>query len=410
MAEGIEFIEGASLTAVPGFRAAGVACGIKKSGKLDFALVVSDHPCSAAAVFTTNRIQSPSVTFDRELLREHGDYLQAVAINSGCANAVTGAQGFADAREMARLAAAAIGDADAAVAVMSTGVIGQLLPMDRIADGIRMAAGALGEEPEHGHAAARAIMTTDTRPKEAAARIEIGGTVITFAGMCKGSGMIHPDMATMLATVVTDAAIAPVVLQAAVRYAADRSFNAVTVDGDASTNDTFLVLANGAAGNAPIDVAEGDDFIRFRDALTAVAIRLAQEIARDGEGATKFVTVEVRGAPSFEAARQGARVIATSTLVKTAIYGEDANWGRVLAAIGRSGIEVDPERVALWFDDLQLVANGAPLQYEETDAHATLTKPDVKITVDLGLGDLAATVWTCDLSHDYVSINADYRT
>ena len=410
MAEGIEFVEGASLTAVPGFRAAGVACGIKQSGKLDFALVVSDRPCSAAAVFTTNRIQSPSVTFDRELLREHGDRLRAVAINSGCANAVTGAQGLADAREMARLAAVATGDADAAVAVMSTGVIGQLLPMDRVAEGVRMAAAALSSDAENGHAAAEAIMTTDTRPKEAAVRTVIGGKPVTFAGMCKGSGMIHPDMATMLATVVTDAAIAPVALQAAVRYAADRSFNAVTVDGDASTNDTFLVLANGAAGNVPIESAAGDDFIRFRDALTAVAARLAQEIARDGEGATKFVTVEVRGAPSFEQARQAARIIATSTLVKTAIYGEDANWGRVLAAIGRSGVEVDPERIALWFDDLQLVADGAPLPYEETDAHATLTKPEVKITVDLGLGDGVATVWTCDLSHDYVSINADYRT
>ncbi len=410
MAEGIEFIEGGTLTIVPGFRAAGIACGIKKSGKLDFALVASDRPCSAAAVFTTNKIQSPSVTFDRELLREWPDRVQAVAINSGCANAVTGAQGFADAREMAHLAATALGDGSAAVAVMSTGVIGQLLPMDQIEKGIRLAVAALNADGAGGHAAARAIMTTDTRPKEAAARAEIGGTVVTLAGMCKGSGMIHPDMATMLATIVTDAAIAPTALQAAVRYAADRSFNAVTVDGDASTNDTFLVLANGAAGNARIETPEGAAFAGFRDALTAVAVRLAQEIARDGEGATKFVTIEVRGARSFGQARQGARVIATSALVKTAIYGEDANWGRVLAAIGRSGIEVDPEQIALWFDDLQLVAQGAPLRYEEADAHATLTKGEVKITVDLAIGDAAATVWTCDLSHDYVSINADYRT
>ena len=194
------------------------------------------------------------------------------------------------------------------------------------------------------------------------------------------------------------------------RYAADRSFNAVTVDGDASTNDTFLVLANGLAGNAPIEEQESPAFVQFRDALTAVAIRLAQEIARDGEGATKFVTIRVRGARSFEEARQGARVVATSSLVKTAMFGEDANWGRVLAAIGRSGIDVDPERIALWFDELQLVADGAPLAYAEADAHATLTKPEITITVDLGLGDGDATVWTCDLSHDYVSINADYRT
>ena len=361
-------------------------------------------------MFPTNQIQSPAVTFNRELLALRPDRIDAVVINSGSANAVTGPQGFADAREMARLGAVALGNPNAGVAVMSTGVIGQRLPMDRVADGIKMAAAALEHDAASGHAAARAIMTTDTRPKEAAASAEIGGVTVTFGGMCKGSGMIHPDMATMLATVVTDAAIAPEALRAAVRYAADRSFNAVTVDGDTSTNDTFLVLANGLAGNTLIERPDGDAFLHFRDALTAVAIRLAQEIARDGEGATKFVTIRVQGARTFAEAHQGARVIATSTLVKTAIFGEDANWGRVLAAIGRSGIEVDPERLALWFDDLQLVADGAPLPYEEADARATLTKPKVTITVDLGLGDESATVWTCDLSHDYVSINADYRT
>ena len=406
----MEFIEGGTITAVPGFRAAGVACGIKKSGALDLALLVSDRPCTAAAVFTTNKIQSPAVTFDRELLAARPDGVSALVVNSGCANAVTGARGFADAREMAGLVARSLGMPDAGVAVMSTGVIGQHLPMDRVASGIRMATVVLACDEPSGHAAARAIMTTDTRPKEAAARVEIGGVVVTLGGMCKGSGMIHPDMATMLATVVTDAAIEPVALRAAVRYAADRSFNAVTVDGDASNNDTFLVLANGIAGNAPITDTESDAFLHFRHALTAIAARLAQEIARDGEGATKFVTIRVRGARGFDEARQGARVVATSSLVKTAIFGEDANWGRVLAAIGRSGIDVDPERLALWFDDLQLVADGAPLPYEEAAAHATLTKPEITITVDLGLGDGDATVWTCDLSHDYVSINADYRT
>ena len=406
----MEFIEGGTVTDVPGFRAAGVACGIKKSGKLDLAMIVSDRTCAAAAVFTTNKIQSPAVTFNRELLAGRPDRIDAIVINSGSANAVTGPRGFADAREMSRLGAVALGNADVGVAVMSTGVIGQHLPMDRVANGITMAVDALAHEAAAGHAAARAIMTTDTRPKEAAARVEIGGAMVTFAGICKGSGMIHPDMATMLATVVTDAAIGHAALREAVRYAADRSFNAVTVDGDTSTNDTFLVLANGLAGNSPIEQPEGADYVRFRDALTALAARLAQEIARDGEGATKFVTIRVRGARTFTEALQGARVIATSTLVKTAIFGEDANWGRVLAAIGRSGIEVDPERLALWFDDLQLVAGGAPLPYEEADAHATLTKPEVTITVDLCLGDASATVWTCDLSHEYVSINADYRT
>jgi glutamate N-acetyltransferase/amino-acid N-acetyltransferase len=410
MVEQLEFIQHGSITHVPGFRAAGVACGIKLSGKLDLALLVSDRPCTAAAVFTTNKIQSPTVTHNRNLLRSRPDRVSAVVINSGCANAVTGEQGLADAREMARLAAEQLSDSDAGVAVMSTGVIGQLLPMERVGKGIRMAGAALDHTYASGHSAARAIMTTDTRPKEAAARVELGGVTATLAGMCKGAGMIHPDMATMLATIATDAAIAAEPLQAAVRYAADRSFNAVTIDGDASTNDTFLVLANGMAGNTRIDDVDSPDYIAFRDALTAVAARLAQEIARDGEGATKFVTITVRGANSFAEARQAARVIATSMLVKTAIYGADANWGRVLAAIGRAGIELDPGRLALWFDDVQLVADGAPLPYEEEAAHATLTKKEVTITVDLGLGTESATVWTCDLSHDYVSINADYRS
>jgi glutamate N-acetyltransferase / amino-acid N-acetyltransferase len=405
-----EFIEGGSITTVPGFRAAGVACGIKKNGALDLALIVSDQPCTAAAVFTTNKIQSPAVRYDRELLQTRAHEVRALVINSGCANAVTGERGFADAHEMARLAADALKIGDEGVAVMSTGVIGQHLPMDRVAHGIRLAAGVLNGDGEAGHAASRAIMTTDTRPKVAAARATIGDTTVHFGGMCKGAGMIHPDMATMLATVVTDARIELPALQEAVRYAADRSFNAVTVDGDASTNDTFLVMANGLATNSSITEPSGTAYEAFRDALTEVAIRLAQQIARDGEGATKFVTIMVRGARSFAEARQGARVIATSALVKTAIFGEDANWGRVLAAVGRAGIDLDPERIALWFDDLQLVADGAPLPYQEADAHATLTKSDITITVDLGVGDDAATVWTCDFSHDYVSINADYRS
>lgn len=408
--EQVRFIDDGTITHVPGFRAAGVACGIKKTGALDLAMVVSDRPCVAAAVFTTNKIQSPAVTFDRGLLGRQPDRVRALVINSGCANAITGEQGHQDATTMSRLGAEALGDAAAGVFVMSTGVIGQHLPMDNVAAGIQAASAALQSAVEAGHAAARAIMTTDTRPKEAAGSVDLGGVTISFGGMCKGSGMIHPDMATMLAMVVTDAAIAPAALESALRYAADRSFNAVTIDGDASTNDTFVVLASGAAGNERIEVAEGPAYRIFRDALTAVAVRLAQEIARDGEGATKFVTITVRGASSFDQARQGARVIATSMLVKTAIFGTDANWGRVLAAVGRAGIELDPARLALWFDEVQLVADGAPLPYSEDEAHATLVKPEVTIIVDLGIGDAAATVWTCDLSHDYVSINADYRS
>ena len=408
--EQLRLIEGGTITHVPGFRAAGVACGIKKRGAHDLAMIVSDQPCVGAAVFTTNKIQSPGVTFDRDLLHSRQGEILALVVNSGCANAITGEQGHQNARSMSRLGAQALGDADAAVFVMSTGVIGQQLPMDRVAAGIEQATAALQYGPDAGHAAARAIMTTDTRPKEAAGSVDLDGVTITLGGICKGSGMIHPDMATMLAMVVTDAAIAPAALEAAVRYAADRSFNAVTIDGDASTNDTFVVLANGQADNPRIEAPEGSAYRTFRDALTAVAVQLAQEIARDGEGATKFVTITVRGATTFDQARQGARVIATSMLVKTAIFGTDANWGRVLAAVGRGGIDLDPTRLALWFDEVQLVADGAPLHYSEDEAHATLVKPEVTITVDLGVGDAAATVWTCDLSHDYVSINADYRT
>ncbi len=244
----IEFIEGGSITAVPGFRAAGVACGIKKkSGVLDLALIVSERPCVAAAVFTTNKIQSPAVMYDRYLLDTRPQYVRALVINSGCANAVTGDRGYADAQEMARLSAVALGLDDAGVAVMSTGVIGQHLPMERVAHGIELASAALADDADAGHAASRAIMTTDTQPKIAAARMTLGDAPVTFGGMCKGAGMIHPDMATMLATVVTDAAVELHVLREAVRYAADRSFNAVTVDGDASTNDTFMVLASGTA-------------------------------------------------------------------------------------------------------------------------------------------------------------------
>jgi glutamate N-acetyltransferase/amino-acid N-acetyltransferase len=396
--------------AVPGFQTTGVAAGIKKQGGLDLALVVADRLCTAAAVFTTNRVQAAPVLFSQALIERNAHGIRAVVINSGCANAVTGEQGMRNTQLTARAVETALGFEPDSVFVMSTGVIGQQLPMEQLTAGVTMAAGQLAPSAEAVYTAAQAIMTTDTRPKVASLRTTIAGTPITLVGICKGAGMIHPDMATLLALVWTDAAIEQDALNSALHYAADRSFNCMTVDGDTSTNDTLLVLANGVASTPSIAAHDVENFLSFRDALTTVCVELAKMVARDGEGATKFVTISVTGAHSFEEARQAGRTIATSSLVKTALYGADANWGRVLAAVGRSGVKIDPQRLALWFDDVQLVAVGAPLPYSEADAHATLTKPEVQIRVDLGLGDGLATVWTCDFSHEYVSINAEYRT
>jgi glutamate N-acetyltransferase/amino-acid N-acetyltransferase len=398
------------ITAVPGFRAVGIAAGIKKHGGLDLALISADQPCAAAAVFTTNQLQAAPVQFDRAVLQRNPAGIQAVVINSGCANAVTGEQGQHNAQATAQAVIEALDLPCDTVLVMSTGVIGEHLPMKKLLPAVFTAAQQLTTDAEAGHAVAHAIMTTDTRPKEVTLRTTLDGVPITIGGTCKGAGMIHPNMATLLALVCTDAAIDPPSLDTALRYAVDRSFNCMSIDGDTSTNDTLLALANGLASNPPITATDTPSFKMFQDALTVVCTELAKLVASDGEGATKFVTIDVIGARTFVEARQIGRTIATSSLVKTAIYGTDANWGRVLAAVGRSGIPVDPSKLALTFGNVQLVANGTPLAYNEADAHATLTGADVHITVDLGLGEESATVWTCDFSHDYVSINADYRT
>jgi glutamate N-acetyltransferase/amino-acid N-acetyltransferase len=398
---------------VPGFRFAGVACGIKPQtaaygGRaLDLALIVSDAPCSAAGVFTQNRFPAAPVLYDRAALQANPMAVRAVAINAGNANACTGQQGLANAAAMAALAEVELDLPTGSALVMSTGVIGLPLPMDKVAAGIRDAAHlALSETGQGGEGielAAQAIMTTDTRPKLAARR----AGEASLLGMAKGAAMIHPNMATMLAVVVTDAALEPAVLHAMLRRAVDGSFNAISVDGDTSTNDTVLVLANGLAG--PVDPAA------FEAALAEVCTDLAQQIVRDAEGASKFVAVRVSGAASAAEARQAAQTIATSLLVKTAIYGGDPNWGRVLAAAGRSGVELDPARAALWFSGdggaaYQVVAAGAPLAYDETEAARIFACHDLLIHLDLGAGAAAATVWTSDLTHDYVSLNAHYRT
>lgn len=401
-------VEGGSITSVPGFRAAGVRCGLKVGDELDLALVVSEVPCQAAAVFTTNRVQAAPVLWDKKILAISPEGVRVAVINSGCANACTGEQGLRDAKEMARQVALAIGTGPHGVLVMSTGVIGQRLDMEKIEAGIHAAMEELS--PEGGHQAARAIMTTDTRPKEVAVQGEVAGRRVTIAGMCKGAGMIHPQMATLLGLIVTDAAIAQPLLQRVLCQAVEVSFNRITVDGDMSTNDTVAVLANGLAGNGELKAENSPGYAEFLQGLAFVATELAKGIVRDGEGATKFIEVQVRGARTEAEAKQVAMAVATSNLVKTAIYGKDANWGRVICAVGYSGVEVDPDRLSLWFDGLHLVKDGQPYDVDEERALEILSQDEVTIAVDLGQGEAEATVWTCDLTHDYVTINAHYRT
>jgi len=404
----IETIECGSITSVAGFQASGVACGLKGDNALDLALIHSTAPCHATAVFTTNRFPAAPVLYDRALLAENPDGLRAVIINSGCANACTGDQGIENTQRSADLVATALKIPVESVFVMSTGVIGAQLPMATMQRGISLAARSLSDDG--GHAAARAIMTTDTRPKETAIRLKLGGQQVAIAGMVKGSGMIHPRMATMLSVIVTDAAMESGLLARALREAVEHSFHRISVDGDTSTNDTVLLLANGIAGNAQLATDDSEDYRHFVEALTCVCTALAKAIVRDGEGATKYVEIEVRGALSQEQALQAAMSVARSSLVKTALFGEDANWGRVLAAVGYSGVEVDPDRTALWFGDEQVVENGQPLGASEEKLKQILSCSDINVAVDLGLGPGEAVVWTSDLSFDYVKINAHYRT
>jgi glutamate N-acetyltransferase/amino-acid N-acetyltransferase len=403
-----------AITRVPGFQAAGVACGLKEDSQLDLALVTCERRATAAAVFTTNAFKAAPVQYDQALLSRSKSAIRGVVANAGIANACTGARGLRDAERMARRTEAALGLPAGSVFVMSTGVIGQPLPMERIEEGILSAAGALSSKG--GSDAARAIMTTDLVPKEAFLQVEIGGTTVSIGGMAKGSGMIHPSLAlsgsphaTMLSVIATDAAISSDALDAALAGAVDVSFNRVTVDGDTSTNDTVVVLASGSAGTPSIE-ANTDDFEVFRAALTEVCVSLAQAIARDGEGATRLVEILVQGAANDAQAERAAKTIATSPLVKTAIFGADPNWGRVLAAVGRSGIQVDPDRVGLWLGEVQLVLGGEACAFDEQAARGVLGSTKVPLAVHLGLGSGQARVWTCDFSYKYVEINAEYHT
>jgi glutamate N-acetyltransferase/amino-acid N-acetyltransferase len=389
--------------AASGFVGAGVACGVRDAGRRDLGLLFSELPCETAAVFTRNAVKGAPLVVTREAVEAGG--VRAVVANSGIANAATGAQGIEDAYAMQTLAAEALGIEAGEVAVASTGVIGEHLPMGRISAGIRLAAGELGE----GAGFAESILTTDTRAKEAAVRVEIGGRTITVGGTAKGSGMIHPNMGTMLAYLTTDTAVEKNCLRETLNLVTDRTFNRVTVDGDTSPSDMALLMANGAAGNVPLTL-DSSDYLIFADAVENVARTLAREIARDGEGATRLVEITVEGAASEEGAVALAKSVVGSSLVKAAVFGEDANWGRVLTAMGNSGVTFDPHDVELWFGPIKMFSGGEPVPHEEAEANATLASGEVKITARLSEGDASATAWGCDLSYEYVRINGSYRT
>ena len=400
------------VTAAKGFQAAGLYAGIKKGNKKDMAMVYSQAPCTIAGTFTTNIVKAAPVKWDQKLVYG-GGRAHAVVVNSGIANACTGEEGYACCRKMAETAAKALGIGMEEVLVASTGVIGRQLPMDVIRAGVKNLASLLSDSREAAMTAAEAIMTTDTVKKEVAVSVEIGGKPVTVGGMCKGSGMIHPNMCTMLSFVITDAAISKDMLQKALSEDVTDTYNMISVDGDTSTNDTVLVLANGLAQNQEI-TAEGEDYQSFLKALHYVNLELAKKMAGDGEGATALFEVKVIGAATKEQARLLAKSVVCSNLTKAAIYGHDANWGRILCAMGYSGAEFDPEKVDLYFESaagsLQIIENGVAADYSEDTAAKILSEKAVTAIADIKMGEASATAWGCDLTYDYVKINADYRS
>lgn len=404
-------IEG-GVTAAKGFEAAAVAAGIKYQNRTDMAMVYSTVPCKAAGTFTSNIVKAAPVVWDK-LVVEESDYAQAIVVNSGIANACTGKQGMDCCMAEAKKASEVLGIPADSVLVASTGVIGMQIPVDRITAGIEKLAALKQPGAEAGLAAAKAIMTTDTVYKQVAVTVEISGKTVTMGGMCKGSGMIHPNMCTMLGFVTTDANISKEMLTKAVKASVEDTFNMVSVDGDTSTNDTLLVLANGLAGNDEI-TAEGEDFEIFCQALNAINTCLAKKMAGDGEGATALFETIVINAASKADAKTLAKSVICSSLTKAAIFGHDANWGRILCALGYSGAKFDPENVDLYFQSksgkIQIFGNGIATDYSEEEATKILSDPEVTVLVDMHMGDAQATAWGCDLSYDYVKINADYRS
>ena len=404
-------IEG-GINAAKGFQAAGVEAGVKYHNRRDMALVYSTAPCVAAGTFTTNVVKAAPVMWDMEVV-DKSSFVQAAVVNTGMANSATGRQGMDCCRREAECAGRLLGIPADAVLIASTGVIGVQLPEDRIMKGIEKLAEAKSEGRDAARDAAMAIMTTDTHPKEIAVEMTIGGKTVTLGGMCKGSGMIHPNMCTMLGFVTTDANISKELLQRALSADVVDSFNMISVDGDTSTNDTLLLLANGMAGNPEI-VCEGEDYDTFCTALHFITTYLAKKMAGDGEGATCLFETRVVGAATKEDARVLAKAVICSSLTKAAIFGHDANWGRILCALGYSGARFDPDNVDLYFQGrsgrIQIFGNGTACDYSEEEATKILSDPEVTVLADMHMGEAQATAWGCDLSYDYVKINADYRS
>ena len=407
----MEIITG-GVTAAKGFLAAGVEAGIKYQNRKDMAMVYSKTPCRAAGVFTTNVVKAAPVLWDKEVVESEWE-AQAIVVNSGIANACTGKLGYEYCRETAGAAADALEISPQSVLICSTGVIGMQLPMEKMTEGVRMLAKAIKPGEEAGTDAAKAIMTTDTRNKQVAVKVTIGGKEVTIGGMCKGSGMIHPNMCTMLGFVMTDAAISKELLQEALSADVCDTYNMISVDGDTSTNDTVLLLANGMAENPEIN-EKNEDYQKFCEALNYINTTLAKKIAGDGEGATALFEVKIIGAESKEQAVTLSKSIVTSSLTKAAIYGHDANWGRILCAMGYSTAKFDPEKVDIYFESkagkLKIVENGMATDYSEAKATKILSENEVTAIADVKMGDCTATAWGCDLTHEYVSINADYRS
>ena len=395
-----------------GFKAASTAAEIKYKGRTDMAMVFSEVPCVAAGTFTTNVVKAAPVRWDQDIVYNHPG-ARAVICNSGIANACTGEEGFGYCRETAKAASESLGIPEDSVLVASTGVIGMQLPIDRIANGVKAMAPKLAGSREAGLEAAKAIMTTDTEKKEAAVEIEIGGKTVTVGGMCKGSGMIHPNMCTMLGFITSDVDISKELLQEALSEDIKDTYNMVSVDGDTSTNDTVLLLANGQAGNPKI-TEKNADYEEFKKALNYVNTTLAKKIAGDGEGATALFEVKVIGAATKAEAVTLSKSVVTSSLTKAAIYGHDANWGRILCALGYSGVQFDPEKVDLYFESkagkIKIIENGVSTGYSEEEATKILSEEAVTAIADMKMGDASATAWGCDLTYDYIKINADYRS
>lgn len=400
------------VTAAKGFQAASTAAGIKYQGRTDMAMVYSEKPCRAAGTFTTNVVKAAPVKWDQDIVYHHPE-AQVIVCNSGIANACTGEEGFGYCRETARAAAETLGIGQNSVLVASTGVIGMQLPIEKLAAGVRAMAPLLAAGAEAGNQAAKAIMTTDTVEKEAAVQFDLAGKTVTVGGMCKGSGMIHPNMCTMLGFVTTDISISKELLQEALSENVKDTYNMVSVDGDTSTNDTVLLLANGMAENPEI-TEKNEDYQKFCEALNYVNTTLAKKIAGDGEGATALFEVKILGAESKEQAVTLSKSVVTSSLTKAAIYGHDANWGRILCAMGYSGAQFDPEKVDLYFESkagkIKIIENGVATGYSEEEATRILSEEAVTAIADIKMGSCTATAWGCDLTYDYVKINADYRS